>query len=177
QSTSGITVNSGGSLLFSANNAVNDSAAITLAGGTLAMGGSGISDTVGTLTLSTDSVIDLGNASGARSLYFAASDLISWTGTLSIWNWNGTNMYGTSYGSGDRQIFFGNSASGLNQTQLNSISFYSGSGTGFIGTGFIRSTGEIAAVPEPEVYATAVLLLLGLGLHFYRQNRRPLTTA
>jgi autotransporter-associated beta strand protein len=177
QSTSGITVNSGGSLLVSATNAVNNSATITLAGGTVAMSGSGITDTVGTLTLSANSIIDLSNASGARTLTFADSSAISWTGTLQIWNWNGTNFHGTSYGDGDRQIFFGNSASGLTQTQLNSISFYSDSGSSFIGTGFIRSTGEIAAVPEPEVYATGVLLLLGLGIHLYRQKRRPLLTA
>jgi hypothetical protein len=80
-------------------------------------------------------------------------------------------MYGTSYGDGDRQIFFGSSASGLTQAQLDKISFYSGSGTGFIGNAFIRSTGEIAAIPEPEVYATAILLLLGLGIHFYRRRQ------
>ncbi|MBU6183111.1 MAG: autotransporter-associated beta strand repeat-containing protein [Verrucomicrobia bacterium] len=170
-STTAITVNSGGSLLISATNAVNNSATVTLAGGTVAMSGSGITDTVGTLTLSADSVIDLGSGSGARRIDFAASNGISWTGTLAIWNWNGTNMHGTSYGDGDRQIFFGNSASGLTQTQLNSISFYSGSGTGFIGNAFIRSTGEIAAIPEPEVYATALLLLAGLGFHYYRRRR------
>jgi hypothetical protein len=80
-------------------------------------------------------------------------------------------MYGTSYGSSDRQIFFGNSSSGLTQSQLNNISFYSDTGSSFIGTGFIRSTGEIAAVPEPETYATALLLLLGLGLYFRRQKK------
>ena len=170
-STTAITVNSGGSLLISASNAVNNSANISLNGGTIALSQT-MSDTVGTLTLSANSVIDLASASGARSLTFAASNGTSWAGaSLQIWNWNGTNMYGTSYGDGDRQIFFGNSASGLDQAQLDKISFYSGSGTGFIGNAFIRSTGEIAAIPEPEVYATAILLLLGLGIHFYRRRQ------
>jgi autotransporter-associated beta strand protein len=170
-STTAITVNSGGSLLISATNAVNNSAAITLAGGTVAITGT-TTDTVGALTLSASSVIDLSNASGARTLTFADSSAINWAGaSLQIWNWNGTNMYGTSYGDGDRQIFFGSSASGLTQAQLDKISFYSGSGTGFIGNAFIRSTGEIAAIPEPEVYATAILLLLGLGINFYRRRQ------
>jgi hypothetical protein len=82
-------------------------------------------------------------------------------------------MYGTSYGSGDRQVFFGNSASGLGSTQLNQISFYSDSGSSFIGTAFIRSTGEIAAVPEPETYAAAALLLLALAFQAYRQRLTP----
>jgi hypothetical protein len=87
-------------------------------------------------------------------------------------------MYGTSYGDGNRQVFFGSNTSGLTQSQLNSISFYSGSGTGFIGNAFIRSTGEIAAIPEPEVYATALLLLAGLGFHYYRRRcAQPLPVA
>jgi autotransporter-associated beta strand protein len=169
QSTGNITVNTGGSLLISASNAVNNSAAITLAGGTISMAGT-TNDTVGTLTLSANSVIDLGTFTG--NLTFAASNGIAWAGSsLQIWNWNGTNLYGTSYGAGDRRIFFGSNASGLDQAQLDKISFYSGSGTGFIGNAFIRSTGEIAAIPEPEVYATAILLLLGLGINFYRRRQ------
>jgi hypothetical protein len=108
----------------------------------------------------------------ARSLYFANSSAIGWTGTLSIWNWNGTNKYGTSYGAGDRQIFFGNSASGLTETQLSNISFYSDSGSSSIGTAFISSTGEIAAVPEPGVYATAALLLTAMGYQALLRRRR-----
>jgi len=161
-------INSGGSLLISANNAVSGN--LTLNGGTIAVSGT-TTDTVGALTLSSSSVIDLSNAANARSLYFADSSAISWTGTLSIWNWNGTNLHGTSYGAGDRQIFFGNSASGLTQSQLDNISFYSDSGSSFIGTAFIRSTGEIAAVPEPEVYATALLLLFGAAYHFGRRYK------
>jgi autotransporter-associated beta strand protein len=161
-------INSGGSLLITANNSVSGD--ITLDGGTLSVNGT-TTDTVGALTLSSNSIIDLSLGSNPRSVYFADSSGIAWSGSLSIWNWNGTNLYGTSYGSGDRQLFFGNSASGLTQTQLDSISFYSDSGSSFIGTAYIRSTGEIAAVPEPEVYATALLLLVGAVYHFRKQRR------
>ena len=164
-------INTGGSLLISHNDAVSGN--LTLDGGTIAVSGSGVSDAVGVLTLNSNSVIDLASDAGARSLSFADSSAASWTGTLSIWNWNGTNMYGTSYGSGDRQVFFGNSASGLGSAQLNQISFYSDSGSSFIGTAFIRSTGEIAAVPEPETYAAAALLLLALAFQAYRQRLTP----
>jgi autotransporter-associated beta strand protein len=155
-----VIVNTGGSLLVSASEAVGNSTTVTLAGGTLGLSGSGITEHVGALTLSASSVLDLGALSGAGAVYFDNSSSEVWTGTLSIWNWNGTNMYGTSYGAGDRQIFFGTNASGLTSNQLDQISFYSDSGNSFIGTGFIRPTGEIAAVPEPETLATAAALLL-----------------
>jgi fibronectin-binding autotransporter adhesin len=169
-----VTVSTGGSFLISEDNAVNNSASVTLAGGTLAMGGT-TTDTVGMLTLTANSIIDLGTFSG--NLIFANSSAINWTGgtMLSIWNWNGTNMYGTSYGAGDRHIFVGNSSAGLTQNQLNSISFYSDSGNSFIGTGFIDSTGEIGAVPEPEAIIRATVLLAGIGIYWLRRRRASQT--
>jgi hypothetical protein len=100
------------------------------------------------------------NDTGIRALYFAASELIAWTGNLSIWNWNGTNLYGTSYGAGDRKIFFGNDENSLTSSQLNQISFYSDSGSSFIGNAFLRPEGEIAVVPEPSSLLTILLLAL-----------------
>jgi hypothetical protein len=54
----------------------------------------------------------------------------------------------------------------------NHISFYSDSGSSSIGTAFISSTGEIAAVPEPGVYATAALLLTAMGYQALLRRRR-----
>ncbi len=161
QSTSSINVASGGSLLISASNAVNDSAAITLEGGTLALSGT-TTDTVGALTLTSNSVIDMG--SGDATLTFASlSAALTGSTHLSIWNY-------TLYTD---QIFI-TSATNV-ESSLSQISFYSGAGSGFLSNGFYNSgTGELYAVPEPEVYATALLLLLGLGIHLYRQKRRPL---
>lgn len=171
-----VTVSDGGSLLISEDNAVNNAATLNLAGGMLAMSGT-TNDTVGALTLSANSVIDLGSFSG--NLVFAASNGSSWTvnTTLSIWNWNGTNQYGTSYGAGDRHIFFGSNASGLLANQLNQISFYSDSGNSFIGKAWINSHGEIGAVPEPEAIVTAVVLLVGSGVVWVRRRMAKKTVA
>jgi autotransporter-associated beta strand protein len=158
QSTSGITVNSGGSLLVSASNAVNNSAGITLDGGTLAIAGI-TTESVGALSLSSNSVIDLG--AGDATLTFASltAELTSST-QLSIWNYS---LY-------TDQIFITSSTNVAGS--LSQISFYSGAGTGFLSNGFYDSgTGELYAVPEPEVYATALLLLLGAAYHLRRRVR------
>jgi autotransporter-associated beta strand protein len=153
-----VIIEDGGSLLIGTSNSVSGN--LTLDGGKLAITGNGTSNTFGTLTLSSNSVIDLGELTGIRALYFAASELIAWTGNLSIWNWNGTNLYGTSYGAGDRKIFFGNDENSLTSSQLNQISFYSDSGSSFIGNAFLRPEGEIAVVPEPSSLLTILLLAL-----------------
>ena len=116
-------------------------------------------------------MIDFGTFVG--NVYFADSSAVSWTANaiLSIWNWNGTSQYGTSYGAGDRHIFFGNNASGLSSNQLAQISFYSDSGSSFIGSGWINSSGEIGAVPEPQAIVTAAALLLGMGFYYLRRRK------
>ena len=173
--TSSIDLN-GGSFLVTADNAVNDSADINLNGGTLAVSGT-FNENVGLLTLSANSVIDLDNFTGILRF----SGVGSWAAntTLAIWNWNGINQYGTPVGDGfsTRHVVFA-SNSGLSN-YLDRISFYSGSGTGFSGNAFESSfsqsgfTGsEIIAVPEPEAYATAALLLLGSAVYFIFLKRK-----
>jgi len=166
-----VVVETGGSLLIAASHSVSGN--LTLDGGKLEISGNGTTNTFGTLTLSANSVIDLGELTGARSLIFAASEWIAWTGTLSIWNWNGTNLYGTSYGPGDRQIFFGSNSTSLTSSQLEKISFYSDSGSSFIGNAFIKSTGEISVVPEPGAIVTVILILAGLAVSQLRHRRPP----
>ncbi len=156
-----VVVESGGSLMIGASDSVSGN--LTLDGGKLEITGNGTTNTFGTLTLSANSVIDLGELTGARALIFAASEWIAWTGTLSIWNWNGTNLYGTSYGPGDRQIFFGSNSTSLTASQLDQISFYSDSGSSFIGNAFLKSDGEISVVPEPGAIVTLILILAGLA--------------
>jgi autotransporter-associated beta strand protein len=170
--TTAIDVN-GGSFLVTAANAVNDTAAINLNGGTFAVNGT-FDETVGLLTLSANSVIDLSSFTG--TLRFGGVG--SWAdGTsLAIWNWNGINQYGTPVGDGanNRHVVF-TSNSGLSN-YLDRISFYSDSGSSFVGNafevGFSGGGTEIIAVPEPETYLAATALLLGLGIHLLRQRKR-----
>lgn len=162
-SGSAVTVNSGGTLLLGSSNQINDSAALTLAGGTFSTGDTvGFSETLGTLTLSGTSSIDLGTAS--HLLQFADSSALSgsWTGSLTIYGWTGL-----PYASGTSgQIFFGSSNSTLTSSQLAMISF-SGFGTGAV----LLTNGELVpvAVPETESVVAACLLALGVG---WRERRR-----
>jgi hypothetical protein len=96
---------------------------------------------------------------------------------LAIWNWNGINQYGTPVGDGanNRHVVFANN-SGLSN-YLDRISFYSDSGSSFAGNGFevgFSAGGtEIIAVPEPETYATAgILLLAGVLVQWMRRKQR-----
>ena len=156
-STASVAVNTGGTLLLSGSgDRINNSAAVTLAGGTFNT--AGLSETVGALTLTTSSVIDFAAGASASSLLFAAS-AGAWTGTLSIYNWTASTDH----------LFFGSSSSGLNVSQLRQISFYSGAGSGFIGTGGILSTGEIVPIPEPSSLLTATAML---ALIAGRESRR-----
>lgn len=153
-----------GTLLFGASNRVADSSQFRMAGGTLATGG--FSDTVGTLTLTANSTIDLG--SGASILNFANSAATSWTGgaSLSITNWSGIPVTG----GGTDQVFFGSSAAGLTSSQLSQIFFINPAGLNpgtYAAT--ILQSGEIVPVPEPGVWA--VMALLG-GWLLWREHRR-----
>jgi autotransporter-associated beta strand protein len=152
----------GGSFLVTAANAVNDNANINL-GGTLALNGT-FNETVGLLTLSANSVIDLDGFTGI--LRFGGVGSWASNTTLAIWNWNGIN------GASNRHVVFTNN-SGL-PNYLDRISFYSGSGSGFAGTGFEEGFSgggtEITAVPETETYFYALALLAGIVVQYLRRS-------
>jgi autotransporter-associated beta strand protein len=175
-STSGITVNSGGTLLLAqsggtaSNDRINNAATMKLNGGTFNTGGlseHGASNNtagIGALTLQSSSIIDMG--SGASIVAFANSSSASWSGTLSIYNWSGTPYTG----GGTDQLYFGNDATGLTGTQLGEIQFYSDSGTTLYGgLVTILSTGEVVAVPEPSTWIGGALTLGAIG---FMQRRR-----
>ncbi|MHA3771719.1 hypothetical protein ACXR0O_09310 [Verrucomicrobiota bacterium sgz303538] len=140
-----------GSLLLGASNVLGDITRLRLSGGTLNTGG--FSDSVGALTLSFDSTIDLGN--GSSILQFASSRGETWTGVLLIDNWSGS----TSGGGVDR-IFFGSSFSdeanaGITLGQSAAIFFYNPEGlpSGYYSAQML-SSGELVPkdpVPVPEV--------------------------
>ena len=116
---------------------------VTLAGGTF---NPRTNETVGTLTLTANSTINLSNNN--PTLNFAASNAITWTAgaTLNIIGWTGTP---NQSGSGPR-LFFGNSNGGLTPEQLAQISF----GGDFVGA-VLLSSGEIVPASALPVTMTS----------------------
>lgn len=131
---SGATTISSGTLQLGASNVLPNSS-VVLQGGTLSTGAStGFSDTLGVLTLSGNSTLNLGT--GSHNLNFANSSAASWTAgsTLTVTGWTGT--CGNSGTSG--RIFLGNSTSGLTPAQLAQITF-----SGYSPGAMLLSTGEL----------------------------------
>jgi len=164
--TTNITVNSGATLTLGANNQIGDSTGLTLNGGTFVVGTSsaGYSDSLGTLTLNANSVIDLGSFTGLHSLTFANSSGIAWAtnATLTISNWQGTIWSPGTAGS----VLFG--VGGLTSAQLSQVRW---APQGLSGAGLINSNGELTPIPEPRVYAAALALLAAVG---WRERKRLL---
>ncbi len=174
--TTAIAVNSGGTLLLSGtggtNTKLNTAATLSLDSGTLSASGmtTTLDQTLGTLTLTTNSIIDFGTLAAGNTFHFADSSGIIWGGgaILSIYNWT----------DGADHLFFGNgSGTGLQQSQLDQIKFYSDGGGMILPfapgySGFTGGVGEVVPVPEPSSVAT-VLGLLGLvGWRERRKDRR-----
>ncbi len=156
-----IQVDSGATLVLAAADQIGDSTGLILNGGTFLVGtdSARYSETLGSLTLSASSTIDLGSYSGGTStLQFANSSAITWTGTLTITNWQGVAMTTNDVS----RILFG--TGGLTSTQLGQIYFASQdiNGGALIG-------GELVPVPEPRVYAAAIALLAAVG---WRERKR-----
>jgi hypothetical protein len=147
------------------------------------MGGSGVGlqfsgnyiGAVGALTLSADSSIDLGT--GSVQILFQGLNLSTYT--LSFYNWTGLTLSEGGTGADTDKVFL---LPAIDPEDLNKISFYSGNygSDSFLGTGFdlgLKATdftpafgNQIIPVPEPETYATGLLLLLGGGLWMWRKR-------
>jgi autotransporter-associated beta strand protein len=166
--TNGLRIASGAVVELAASNQINDAAGLNLDGGTFLTGTSsaGYAETLGTLTLSSTSTIDLGSlagGAGARDINFGNSSAITWVGTLTIANWQGVAHTSGTAG----RIFFG--VGGLTSAQLAQIDF-SGFGTG----AKLLGSGELAPIPEPRVYAAALVLLAAVGWRERKRLRRLL---
>jgi autotransporter-associated beta strand protein len=152
---------SSGTLLLGASDRLNDTATIIMQGGTFATGG--FQDTVGTLTLTGTSSLDLGTGSNSM-LAFADTHGASWGGyTLSI----------TNYLDSSEKIYFGTTSSGLTASQLSEIVWYNPYGTNSTIYGAtIDFDGRIRpapqAVPEPKTVAAMILLA---GVVCWRERR------
>lgn len=152
----------GGSLLVGASDSVNDSAAITLNGGTLAVG-SGVGEVVGALTLSANSTLDFNGVGSSWITFASLSSVLDNTTRLEVWN----------YTPGSDHIYFLDSTNLA--SSLNFVSFYSGAGTGTFYNALNTSSfsaPEVHAtiVPEPGVYLTAAILLIGMGIFLLRRQ-------
>jgi len=161
----------GGTLLVTADDAINgmtvtlNSTSTDVAG--LAFDGT-YSGLVDNLTLSKNSIIDLGD--GSVSIMF--DTFVMSTYTLDIYNWTGTTLWGGGTGNDTDRVYYGPD---LSDVTLANIRFHSGAvggGDSFVGSGYdlgLQQTSfdpglsgnQIIPVPEPETYATGLLLLLG----------------
>lgn len=155
----------GGSLLVAASDTLNDKADILMGNAKLELSGKDISEYVGALTLTGNSVIDVRELHGGKNaLHFASSYLEEGWGkntSLSIWNWDFSR---------ENHIYFGSDSKGLSTNQLQQISFYSDFGDSFIGNAFISNSGEISTIPEAQTVVGAILILL-VSIAYFRTKR------
>ncbi len=160
-----------GTLLLGADNQIDNSTPMELAGGYFST--AGFDDTLDTLTLSADSAIDVNG--GNSTLTFADSTSESWTAStmLTITNWDGI----FNDGGGNDQIRFG--AGGLDASQVGQIYFLNPKGEdGIVIQGFFSAkllpSGEIVPVmiPEPSTYFGGFMILGVAGLHLWQRHRR-----
>jgi autotransporter-associated beta strand protein len=155
-STASVAVNSGGTLLFSgaSTDRVNNSAGVTLGGGTLTA--PDVTETMGVLTLTGSSVINLGTDGGNDDLTF--SNLVDSGGAVVINNWAGTQF---SSGTDDR-IFLTGATVG---TIFGDVQF-----TGFAQGAIVLSTGELVPIPEPGTVVAGLILVGLVGLTWLRSR-------
>lgn len=163
-STTAITINAGATLLLSGagiSDRVNNAATVNLNGGSIAASGN-LSETLGALTLSANSTIDMGT--GSSSLTFASVTNPS-SSVLTVSNWTS---------GGTDRIYFTNT-SGLTPAFLAQIQF-SGYGVGatIIGNELVPVS---SAIPESDnLIGGLLLLLLIAGREYRRYYKRKNTT-
>jgi fibronectin-binding autotransporter adhesin len=167
-STSSVTVNSGGTLMLGGDNQINDTAPITLGGGTFAKGnfkeGSATTAGVGALTLNfTGSHIDFGTGT-VGALTFASFAPGGYL--LTIDNWTGTVAQQGGIAT-DRLIFNSDQSANLNSFLFTG---YAGAVEFNLGNGFYEIT-PVTAVPETSTWLAGALSLGALGIHLALRRR------
>jgi fibronectin-binding autotransporter adhesin len=160
--TTDVIINEGASMLVAALDGINDAANITMGNnGTLILNGTG--EVVGAFSMSHNAtaVIDMGYLDTWISFWKFESALTDAT-RLEIWN----------YTVGSDHVYIREDTNGNVVASLPNVTFYSDLGTNSLGNGFF-SAPELHShiVPEPETYATAALLLIGLGIYAYRRRQ------
>jgi hypothetical protein len=145
-SYTGVTKVTSGTLALGNNNRIADTSALVMDGGTFSTGG--FNETLGTLTVTANSVIDLGGAATSATLVFADSSSMTWTASIGLSFVNFTEGVDT--------IRIGTTAGGLTGDQLAAITI-NGSAAVIDANGFLTAS----PVPEPSSYA---LILGGIAL-------------
>jgi autotransporter-associated beta strand protein len=156
-------ITNGGTLVLGADNAMPAGSDLILGGGTFLVGvmnyNADATLSMGTLTLTASSTIDLGGfgTSGDRNLVFADSSNITWSGTLTITNWQGVARTQSDV----TKLLFG--TGGLDSGQLAQIQF-----AGYE-QGSVLVGGELAPIPEaPVIWGAAAVA----AFIFWRERRR-----
>jgi fibronectin-binding autotransporter adhesin len=161
---------SNGEVELASPDAVSNTARFTLSAGTLQ-----------TLAGQSQSLADLTVASGSSTLTLGATASIlnfsnssadTWSGMLTIADWNGASL-----GGGSDEVFFGGDATGLTGGQLADISFLNPTidGVAQVGTfgASILPSGEIVttagAVPEPGTWA---MITAGAAMLLVMRHRK-----
>jgi autotransporter-associated beta strand protein len=150
-----VSVASNATLILSQSSQVNNSAVVTLSGGTIQRG-SGVSEVFGNLNVSSASFLDFGNGA---------------TGALSFGLYTGSALLTVNNFFEGNVLTFGNDLSGsignTNSFQFDNA-FTSSWNQG-------TSTFTITAIPEPSTYfaAVGVLGLLLLSMRRYTESRLP----
>ena len=154
---SGVSVSSGATLLLGESHQVADAAAITLSGGTLSRS-SGVSDTMGGLSLTAASTIDYGSGSTGTLAFGAYESGSTPDFVLTVNNFAGGNVLSLDSDlSGYLPVSYEGSAYSSTYFDINST----GGFTSAWDTN--SSTFSITAVPEPSTYLAGGLLLLLMG--------------
>ena len=168
--TSGITVNSGGTLLLGANDQIGNATPVTLGGGTIAKGNysEGAANTVGigALTLTADSHLDFGTGTTGVLSFSSFSPGLN-LDILIIDNWTGTaGLIGS--GSTDRLIF--NSDQSANLAEFSFTGYTGATELAISGSPGFYEIVPITPVPEPGTYAAAALAAIACGYKFIRRK-------
>ena len=151
-------------MALGADNVLGDALNLDLNGGTFIVGSGGTryTDTLGTLTLSANSTIDMGATGGLGTITLANSSGISWAtnAVLTITNWQGV----ANQTSAVTKLLFG--TGGLTSTQLGQIRF---ANQNIDGGQLLGGSGELAPIPEaPVVWGAAALA----AFIVWRERRR-----
>ena len=174
-----IAVNSGGTLLLGAANQIGDTTGITMSGGAT-LDTAGLSDAVGRLAFSGSGVSATikGLASGNNGSFIFNDIDTATIGNVAAGGLVFTAATGQSYdfNNGFRiKLFSTDISSTLTSNNFSQkVSFGVGQQTGAISfSGGTSATYlEVAAIPEPKVYAAAAILTMLIGFAEYRRRQQ-----